>query len=322
MLSSKALAKSAPAPGTAKAKAIAIMNAPQIYRFDPQARIAMIRQGIPASTISELSARMGISKESLLSSLGLSRATISRKEKDASVLSKDESERVLGVESLIGMVQSMVEQSGDPADFDAARWVAEWLTKPLPSLGGATPASYMDTFEGQKLVAEMLAMSQSGGLRMNVPVWRIAVEAPTYAANDLSGNGAKMTGGRWNSKGTPMLYCASNIALATLETVHYLRSGGLPFNRYLVRIDIPQNVWAARQILDPLPGGWDAIPAGLSARTAGDHWIAARTSALLLVPSVIVPDEYNVLINPQHPHAASLVATTKRRWIYDTHFFP
>jgi uncharacterized protein (DUF2384 family) len=133
-----------------------------IYRIDPQARIAVIRQGIPASTVGKLSSRMGMSKEFLLSSLGLSRATISRKEKDATVLSKDESERVLGVETLIGMVQSMVEESGDPTGFDAARWVSDWLSKPLPALAGATPASYMDTFEGQKLVAELLSMSQSG----------------------------------------------------------------------------------------------------------------------------------------------------------------
>lgn len=157
---------------------------------------------------------------------------------------------------------------------------------------------------------------------MSVPVWRIAVEAPTYSANDISGTGAKITGGRWNSKGTPVLYCATSIALATLETVHYLRSGGLPFNRYLVRVDIPDDVWTARKVLDPLPGGWDAIPAGLSAQTAGDDWIATRASALLLVPSVIVPDEFNVLINPQHPNAVSVVATTLKRWIYDPRFFP
>ncbi|CAN7427362.1 DUF2384 domain-containing protein [Pseudoduganella sp. LjRoot289] len=129
---------------------------------DPQARIAMIRQGIPASVIGSLSSRMGMSKENLLSSLGLSRATISRKEKDAAALSRDESERVLGIETLIGMVQTMVEQSGDPTGFDPARWLSDWLTTPLPALAGETPASYMDTFEGQKLVAELLSMSQSG----------------------------------------------------------------------------------------------------------------------------------------------------------------
>lgn len=157
---------------------------------------------------------------------------------------------------------------------------------------------------------------------MTVPVWRIAVESPSYAANDLSGTGAKLTGGRWNSKGTPVVYSAANVALATLETVHYLSGGSLPFNRYLVRIDIPDVVWAARQVLDPLPGGWDAIPAGMSARTAGDAWIASGASALLLVPSVIVPDEYNVLINPQHGDAALMAATTLKHWIYDPRLFP
>ncbi len=140
----------------------AITALPDIYRIDAKARIAVIRHGIPAASIANLSSRMGISKESLLASLGLSRATISRKERAATVLSKDESERVLGLESLIGMVQAMVEESGDPSNFNAARWVAGWLSTPLPALGGETPASYMDTFEGQRLVAELLSYSQSG----------------------------------------------------------------------------------------------------------------------------------------------------------------
>ncbi|HAK92242.1 DUF2384 domain-containing protein [Pseudomonas syringae pv. pisi] len=103
-----------------------------------------------------------MSKENLLASLGLSRATINRKERNATPLSRDESERVLGVGMLIGMVQTMVQQSGDPDGFDAARWVAGWLASPVPALAGATPASYMDTIEGQRLVAELLARTQSG----------------------------------------------------------------------------------------------------------------------------------------------------------------
>jgi len=147
----------------AKARhSITIVDGEQLHDVNPQARIAMIRRGIPASIVSDLSSRLGMSKENLLSSLGLSRATISRKERDATLLSKDESERVLGVETLIGIVQTMVEQSGDPTGFDAARWVSDWLSKPLPALAGETQASYMDTFEGQKLVAELLSMSQSG----------------------------------------------------------------------------------------------------------------------------------------------------------------
>ncbi len=184
-----------------------------LYGGDTDARIALIRQGIPASTISRLSARMGMSKEFLLSSLGLSRATFSRKEKDASLLSKDESERVLGVETLIGMVQAMVERSGDPAGFDAARWVADWLSKPLPALAGATPASYMDTFEGQNTGDGIAVHDAERSLCMSV-LWRIAADTPGYAADDLSGIGARITGGRWNSKGVPSCiahqYCAGH----------------------------------------------------------------------------------------------------------------
>jgi len=157
---------------------------------------------------------------------------------------------------------------------------------------------------------------------VTVPLWRIATETPSYTANDLSGTGAKISGGRWNSKGTPLVYCASNIALATLETVLYLRGGTLPYNRYLVRIDIPDALWGARAQLDPLPGGWDAIPAGLTARQAGDSWAAAGTTALLLVPSVIVPDEFNILINPVHPDVAAITAITLKRWQYDPRLFP
>lgn len=152
-------------------------------------------------------------------------------------------------------------------------------------------------------------------------VWRITVDAPGYAAADLSGNGAKQTGGRWNSPGTPVTYCASTIALATLETVIYLGAGSMPFNRFLVRIDIPDVVWTARIVLDPLPGGWDAVPAGLTSRKAGDAWAAACSAALLLVPSVIVPDEFCVLINPRHPDSSTITASTIRRWIYDPRFF-
>jgi len=88
-----------------------------------------------------------------------------------------------------------------------------------------------------------------------------------------------------------------------------------------VRIDVPDGVWDARLVLDPLPGGWDAVPSGMTSRTAGDAWAASGSSALLLVPSVSVPDEYNVLINPQYPDVASMTATTIKRWIYDPRFF-
>lgn len=134
----------------------------QIYMSAPHERIEAIRRGVPAEMVGRLSKKMEIPKESLIGTLGLSRATLSRKERERKALSKDESERILGVQALIGQVEQMVRESGDPSDFNAAKWVSGWLDSPLPALGGHKPAAYMDTIEGQKLVSNLLAMAQTG----------------------------------------------------------------------------------------------------------------------------------------------------------------
>ena len=155
---------------------------------------------------------------------------------------------------------------------------------------------------------------------MTVALWRIAATTSKYVANDMSGAGAKNTGGRWNPIGMAVTYTSENIALAVHETVVHLRSGGLPLNRYLVRIDVPDDVWDARQMLTP-PVGWDAMPVGMISVQAGESWLLSKSSALLVVPSVIVPEESNVLINPQHPDATRIVATAVRKWHYDLRYF-
>ncbi len=152
---------------------------------------------------------------------------------------------------------------------------------------------------------------------MSRPVWRIATDTPSYEADDLTGAGAKATGGRWNSPGVPVVYTSQTRALACLETVVHLGAGGLPLNRYLVRIDIPDAVWAAAREETALPVGWDAEPAGRASIALGTDWIRSGSSALLIVPSVIVPEELNVLVNPLHPDSARISATKMRRWLYD-----
>jgi uncharacterized protein (DUF2384 family) len=129
---------------------------------DPRDRIAVIRRGIPASSVGDLAVSMGASKEFIISSLGLCPAAIKRKERSGTALSRDESERLLGINRLISIVQTMVRESGNPEGFNAANWVFDWLVQPLPALGGATPASFMDTFEGQQLIGDILRLSQSG----------------------------------------------------------------------------------------------------------------------------------------------------------------
>lgn len=151
-------------------------------------------------------------------------------------------------------------------------------------------------------------------------VWRIATEGKTYSASDMSGTGAAKEGGRWNSVGQPMVYTASSIALACLETLVHIKNS-LPLNRYLVSVDIPERVWNARlQLADPFPIGWDAEPAGLSSIALGDNWLAARSEAIFQVPSVIVPEEFNYLINPAHPDASTITARKIRKWQYTPRF--
>lgn len=154
---------------------------------------------------------------------------------------------------------------------------------------------------------------------MSHRLWRIGTDTLTYTADDLTGTGARITGGRWNDKGTAVVYTSSSRALACLETIVHLNASGLPLNRYLVEVAVPDDIWVSRETIDAQQHvGWDAEPAGLTSIDVGTRWVTEGRSALLCVPSVIVPEETNVLINPAHPHATRLTAQKIRRWLYDS----
>ena len=99
----------------------------------------------------------------------------------------------------------------------------------------------------------------------------------------------------------------------------HLNAGGLPFNRYLVALTIPDDVWAAAQVMtvDGLPVGWDAVPAGRASIAFGSDWLRVGRSAVLVVPSVIVPEERNVVLNPLHSDGGRIAAVKVRKWVYD-----
>ncbi len=153
---------------------------------------------------------------------------------------------------------------------------------------------------------------------MTRTVWRIATDAPTCEADDMTGAGAKLTGGRWNEKGVSVVYAAQNRSLACLETIVHLNAGGLPLNRYLVEVAIPDDVWGAREeVVATKLVGWDARPASRTSIGFGTEWARSRRAPILVVPSVVVPEEANVLVNPLHPSSASLIARKVRLWTYD-----
>lgn len=153
-------------------------------------------------------------------------------------------------------------------------------------------------------------------------LWRVAASTRTYGADDLSGTGAAARPGRWNDDGQKIVYCAQTPSLAVLETAAQVDSGGLPLNRFLVAIEVPDDVWARRDHLDlvTLDPSWSAIPAGLASVQVGAKWLLSMRTALLLVPSVIVYEEFAVLINPAHADAAGITAKVVRKFEYDLLF--
>ena len=152
-----------------------------------------------------------------------------------------------------------------------------------------------------------------------ITLWRIAAETREYKANDLSGRGAAKYPGRWNARGEHVVYAATSLSLAVLETAAHIDDSGLPLNRFVVRLTVPIATWNARQelkwsVIDP---AWCAIPAGRASVDLGSAWYKSAKSALLLVPSVVVREENAVLINATHPDAKGIKAKTVRRFEYN-----
>ena len=132
-----------------------------VYEADRLDRVAAIQDGVPASDFYALVAHMGRTVGTVGRSLGVANSTLRRKAKVDEKLSPADSERVIGLASLIGQVDRMLGNDR-PADFDAAKWVANWVEQPHPALGGRRPEELFDTTTGQSLVSDLLASTASG----------------------------------------------------------------------------------------------------------------------------------------------------------------
>ncbi len=153
-------------------------------------------------------------------------------------------------------------------------------------------------------------------------LWRIAAETRAYPATDMSGSGAAQRPGRWNGDKEPIIYSSLTISMAVLETAAHIDDTGLPLNRYLIEINVPTPIWASREVVNPkkLPTTWVAIPAGRASVKFGSDWLLSLRSAILIVPSVIVPEESVVLINPRHADAPKIKAKNLRLFEYNRLF--
>jgi len=125
--------------------------------------------------------------------------------------------------------------------------------------------------------------------------WRIV--PARRAASAFTGEGARLAGGRWNSPGVPVIYTSANKSLAALELlVHVGSNVPIPYKAF--RLEIADDLICS---LAQIPKGWDVEPPGPASMRIGDRWCSEARTAALAVPSVIIPEEKNFVLNPMHP---------------------
>lgn len=140
---------------------------------------------------------------------------------------------------------------------------------------------------------------------------------PVHAASALSGEGARLHGGRWNPPGWRCVYAAESRALAVLEMLVHLTGATRSLSYRLLTLEFDDSLVGRSA---PLPSGWDQHPAGSASQNIGLEWLRSARSAALRVPSVLLPEEGNFLINPSAPGFEEIRITEEREFQLDFRF--
>jgi RES domain-containing protein len=150
-----------------------------------------------------------------------------------------------------------------------------------------------------------------------VRFWRISQRR--FALDKLCA-GAAQFGGRWNPIGVPALYCGTSVAICALEK--FVHIGAAPFPPLvLVSVDIPDSSVLYAPPIAALPVGWDTMPTSAAAQKFGGVWLEAGNNLGLVVPSAIVPEETNVVLNTRHREYAQVQLAVVRPFQFDSRMF-
>jgi RES domain-containing protein len=139
-------------------------------------------------------------------------------------------------------------------------------------------------------------------------------------ASDLSGKGAEMVGGRWNNKGTPIIYTSESRALCMLEVAVHIPFGYLPKDHSIITLDIPETSMHILSQKDLSPG-WNTYPPPAFTKTIGDDFIRNGIFLTLKIPSAMVPDEHNYLLNPNHQDFNRVKILSIEPFVFDSRLF-
>lgn len=151
-------------------------------------------------------------------------------------------------------------------------------------------------------------------------VWRVARQA--HAEQPLSGEGARRYGGRWNHAGTPVVYTSASLSLAVLEHLVNLSINNLPDDLVSIQIEIPNDLRRTEISIKDLPANWRNFPAIEELKDIGADWALKEKTALLVVPSVVIPNELNYLINPAIDKARRIKIISVEPFGLDARLYP
>ena len=133
-----------------------------LYKASALTQVGWVKSGVGARDAKAILGQLRVPQGEALTALQIPVATVNRKARTNASLSAAEGERVLGVGRLLGQVQTLVRESGNPEGFDASAWLSMWMSTPVPALGGARPLDLLDTMTGQAMVSQLLSQMQSG----------------------------------------------------------------------------------------------------------------------------------------------------------------
>lgn len=145
-------------------------------------------------------------------------------------------------------------------------------------------------------------------------VYRIAL---AKHVRDLSGKGARLTGGRWNPKDTAVIYTSESRSLAAMEYLVHVTLTDIPPDIKIVSIGIPDSSIPKQIDLSDLPGTWRKNPAPFVLAEIGARWVSSMESLLLRVPAAVMSHEFNILINPLHNDMKSVKIIEEEDFLYD-----
>jgi RES domain-containing protein len=138
---------------------------------------------------------------------------------------------------------------------------------------------------------------------------------------ELSGKGASISGARWNSKGTEIIYCAQNRALAMAEVLVHLSLATLPSDFVMLTIDIPEDIFIERLNPEKLNIDWNVFPCTFETPFLGDDFIKRNEACVLKVPSAVVKGDFNFLINSYHADFYKIKITEQVDFPFDKRIF-